>query len=153
MIDLYSVSRHFMVQGVRKNWSIKQMAKKTAAPPENVDLYINLMTSVPGIEVKGATMPYTSLNGNMFSFLKEGAVALRLAEHDREVFLKKFKSSLFETIGTVMKEYVTISQALLKKPKDLKPYILLSYAYAKKLKSKASTGSATASAGTTKRKK
>jgi len=112
------------------------MAKKSMTPPENLDMYKNLMTSIPGIEVKGATMPYTSLNGNMFSFLKEGSVALRLSAEDREEFIKKYKSSLFETYGTVMKEYVTISPALLKKIKELKPYVLKGYEYAKTQKAK-----------------
>lgn len=112
------------------------MAKKSIPPPENLDLYSRLMTSVPGIEVKGATMPYTSLNGNMFSFLKEGAVALRLSPEDREAFIKKYKSTLFETHGIVMKEYVTIFPALLKKEKELKLYVLKSLEHAKTLKTK-----------------
>jgi hypothetical protein len=35
-------------------------------------------------------MPYTSLNGHMFSFLTEtGTMALRLPAGEREAFLKK----------------------------------------------------------------
>lgn len=111
-------------------------AKKTTQTLENLDLYTALMSSVPEIEVKGATMPYTSLNGNMFSFLKEGLVALRLAEKDREQFIKKYGTALFETYGTVMKEYVSVPVHLLKKPKELKPYVVKSYDYAKTLKAK-----------------
>ncbi|MBC7864229.1 MAG: hypothetical protein IAF38_14725 [Bacteroidia bacterium] len=105
--------------------------------PKNSDLYTKLMESVSGIEVKGATMPYTSLNGNMFSFLKDGVVALRLPEKERGQFIKKYKSNLFETYGTLMKEYVAVSEVHLKKTKDLKPYVILSYEYAKTLKAKA----------------
>jgi TfoX/Sxy family transcriptional regulator of competence genes len=111
-------------------------SKKSAEFPENLDLYTELMSSLPGIEVKGATMPYTSLNGNMFSFLKEGAVGLRLSKEAREEFLKNYKTTLFETYGTVMKEYVTVSAALLKESKELKPWIIKSHDYAKTLKAK-----------------
>jgi hypothetical protein len=114
------------------------MAKKANTPePENFKSYETLISSITGEEIKGATMPYTSMNGNMYSFLKEGMVALRLPEKERDEFIKKFKSKLFETYGTVMKEYVTISPALLKKTKELKPYVLLSVEYAKTLKPKA----------------
>jgi hypothetical protein len=114
------------------------VTKKKNITPENLELYEVLMHSVPEIEIKGATMPYTSVNGNMFSFLKEGMVALRLPEEKRDEFIKKFKSRLFETYGTVMKEYVTISPALLKKTNELKPYVKISAGYAKTLKIKPS---------------
>ena len=39
------------------------------APPEAVALYETLLATHPEIERKGATMPYTSVNGNMFSLL------------------------------------------------------------------------------------
>lgn len=112
------------------------MAKKTSIAPENIEHYTKLMTSVQGPEIKGATMPYTSMNGNMFSFLKEGRVGLRLPDNEREVFLKKYRSTLFETYGTVMKEYVTITPALMKKINEMKPYVKASYEYAKTLKAK-----------------
>ena len=41
--------------------------------------YEKLIATNPNVERKGATMPYTSLNGHMFSFLtKTGTLALRL---------------------------------------------------------------------------
>jgi len=36
---------------------------------ENLDLYEQLVATRPGVERKGKTMPYTSSNGHMFSFL------------------------------------------------------------------------------------
>jgi hypothetical protein len=61
---------------------------------------------------------------------------LRLSPEAREEFLKKYKTKLFETYGTVMKEYVTIAPALLKKTKELTPWIIESHDYAKTLKAK-----------------
>jgi hypothetical protein len=87
-------------------------------------------------EIKGDTLPYTSMNGNMFSYLKEGSVALRLDEKNREEFIKKFRSKLFEAYGIIQKEYVTISPTLLKKTGELKSYAKKSFEYARTLKAK-----------------
>ena len=52
--------------------------------PKVLAAYEQLVASVPGLERKGAAMPYTSVNGNMFSFLdKAGALSLRLPDHER----------------------------------------------------------------------
>jgi hypothetical protein len=55
----------------------------------------------------------------MFSLLHtpDGRLALRLSETDREKFLKKYKTTLFEAYGVVMKEYVAVPDALLTKTK------------------------------------
>ena len=84
-------------------------------------------------------MPYTSLNGNMFTLLDpSGTLALRLDEEEREKFLKKYKTKLFEAYGAVMKEYVAVPDALLRNTNELKKYLDLSYAYVKTLKKKPS---------------
>lgn len=114
--------------------------KKGAEPPVNLELYEKLIGTHPKIERKGATTGYTSLNGNMFTFLHpSGVLAMRLAAEDREAFLKKYKTTLFEAYGTVMKEYVTVPDSLLKKTKELAKYLDLSYQYATTLKPKATT--------------
>ena len=41
-------------------------------PAEKLALYEKLVATRPDIERKGASMPYTSLNGNMFSFMMPG---------------------------------------------------------------------------------
>jgi hypothetical protein len=54
---------------------------------EKLKLYEKLVALNPSVERKGATMPYTSLNGHMFSLLtKEGRLALRLPTEERERF-------------------------------------------------------------------
>ena len=63
----------------------------------NLALYERLVATHPDVVRKGATMPYMSVNGHMFSFLgKEGAVALRLPTEEREAFLKKQAGSVPE---------------------------------------------------------
>ena len=55
----------------------------------------------------------------MFSLLSAmtETMALRLPKEEREAFLKKYKSKLFEVYGAVMKEYVRVPDALLKNTK------------------------------------
>ena len=52
-----------------------------AGPPERqLALYESLIATQSGLERKGATNPYTSVNGNMFTTLSpEGNLGIRLA--------------------------------------------------------------------------
>jgi TfoX/Sxy family transcriptional regulator of competence genes len=113
--------------------TIMPAAKKTAP---NEALYDKLIATIPEIERKGDANPYTSLNGNMFTLLHQSRLAIRLPDNEREKFLKKYKTSLFEAYGTVMKEYVAVPDDLLPNTKELKKYLELSYSYAKTLKAK-----------------
>src|SRR5580693_8567445 len=92
-------------------------------PSDKLELYERLVATNPAVERKGATVPYTSLNGHMFSYLaKSGKLALRLPEQEREEFLKKYNATLCEAYGVVQKEYVEVPDALLKKTKELKKF-------------------------------
>ena len=103
----------------------------------NLGLYEKLVATNPNVDRKGKTMPYTSLNGHMFSFLtKEGHLALRLPTADREIFLEKYDTHLCEQHGTVMKEYAEVPDSLLGKTDVLKTYFDMSYAYVGSLKPK-----------------
>jgi TfoX/Sxy family transcriptional regulator of competence genes len=100
-------------------------------------LYDRLVTTNPKVERKGATMPYTSLKGHMFSFLtKEGTLALRLPEEERALFLEKYKTKLCVQHGAVMKEYVEVPDTLLSKTAQLRKYFEMSYTYVASLKPK-----------------
>src|SRR5262245_7640205 len=102
-----------------------------------LEFYDKLIATNPNIERKGASMPYTSVNGHMFSFLtKRGRLALRLPEQERDAFLKKYKTKLCEQNGTVLKEYVEVPDALLAKTPELRGLFDVSYAYVSSLKPK-----------------
>jgi hypothetical protein len=115
--------------------------KKPDIPADKLALYDKLIATMPEIERKGAANPYTSLNGHMFSLLlgPKGVMALRLPEDEREKFLKKYGTTLYEAYGAVMREYVTVPDALLKNTKALEEYLAISYAYIKTLKLKPTT--------------
>jgi hypothetical protein len=105
---------------------------------KSLDLYEKLVATNPRVERKGATVPFTSLNGHMFSYLaKTGELALRLPTEAREAFLKKYDTTLCEQYGIVQKEYVMVPDALLQKTHELKQFFDLSYAYVASLKPKA----------------
>src|SRR5258708_6265066 len=104
-----------------------------------VELYEKLIATIPNLERKGDANPYTTMNGNMFTLLHQSSrLAIRLPDDKREEFLQKYKTTLFEAYGAVMKEYVAVPDALLKNTKELKKYLEFSYEYAKTLKSKPS---------------
>jgi TfoX/Sxy family transcriptional regulator of competence genes len=108
-------------------------------PSNQEALYDKLIATIPAIERKGDANPYTSLNGNMFTLLHQGKLAIRLPDDEREKFLKKYKTNLFEAYGHVMKEYVAVPDSLLANTKELQKYLKQSYEYAKTLKPKATT--------------
>ena len=110
------------------------------APAQSVALYAALLATNPEIERKGATMPYTSVNGNMFSLLtSDGTLALRLPAADREAFLERYGTTLCVQYGAVMKEYVSVPPSLLRNTRSLAKYLDISYRYACSLKPKPTT--------------
>jgi len=116
------------------------MAKPAHAHPEKLELYRKVVATIPGAEIRGAGVPYTSINGNMSSYLnKDGKLELRLPEAERDEFLKKHKARMCEAYGKVQPEYVETPDALLARTSELKKYFEISYAYVSSLKPKPTT--------------
>src|ERR1700735_4690194 len=91
-----------------------------AAYAANLAFYEKVLAAVPGVERKGDTVPYTSHNGHMFTYLsKAGVMALRLPEKERETFLKKYGTRLCTQYVIVQKEYVEVPDTLLRKTAEL----------------------------------
>ncbi|HTD41650.1 MAG TPA: hypothetical protein VK671_13570, partial [Mucilaginibacter sp.] len=90
---------------------------------DRIALYNQLVESHPGAERKGDTVPYTSLNGNMYSYIsKDGFLALRLGKDDREAFLEKYNTTLVYSYAIIQKDYVTVPDSLLQDIDEMKPY-------------------------------
>lgn len=99
--------------------------------------YDKIIACIPGVERRGASMPYTSYNGNMFSFLaSDGSMALRLPALSRDEFIKKHRSRLCEAHGTVLKEYVRVPDKLFRDLAKMKEYFQESFKYVQSLKPK-----------------
>jgi hypothetical protein len=98
--------------------------------------YAELVVTMSEAQLKGAKIPYTSMNGNMYSYLGENGVALRLPADDRDEFLAKYRTTLYHTHGVVQKEYVTVPAELLAMTNELAPYFRISFDYATTLEPK-----------------
>jgi hypothetical protein len=107
---------------------------------DTLALYEKLVGTLPDVPRKGDSIPYTSLNGRMFSFLsKSGRVALRLSPEDRDAFMKRYDARYAVNYGIVQKDFVDVPDALLARTAELKVYFRKSYDYAKSLKPKPTT--------------
>ncbi|MCO5948371.1 hypothetical protein [Mucilaginibacter flavidus] len=107
---------------------------------EKIVLYDKLFAMHPDAVRKGDTMPYTSLNGNMYSyFTKDDYLALKLPAQKRGEFILKYDTGLVFQYGIVQKEYVQVPNSLLQKTEELKTWFFDSYDYATTLKPKPST--------------
>lgn len=91
----------------------------------------------PEVERKGATMPYTSRNGHMCSFLdKTGSMALRLPPDARTDFLDRYSTTPAEQYGRVMKECVVVPDDLLERTDELRAWFDRSHEWIGTLKPK-----------------
>jgi TfoX/Sxy family transcriptional regulator of competence genes len=109
-------------------------------PQDVLDLYDRLIATQPSVQRKGATMPYTSLNGHMFSFLTpDGHLALRLPPTERDAFLAEYDAHVCEQHGKVLKEYVEVPDSLLRDVDQLELHFHTSYRYVSSLKPKPRT--------------
>ena len=87
--------------------------------------------------VKGKTNPYTSINGNMFSFLdKGGNLAVRLSPQQRAAHNKAHDLGPVMQYGAVMKDYVWVPEAVVGDANALDDLLQNAMEFAKSLKPK-----------------
>lgn len=111
--------------------------RQSNTPHEVIGIYDRLINLIPDLERKGVKMPYTSVNGNMFSFVdQDNHLSLRLPEKDREEFITKYHSSLSVQYGIIMNEYVLIPEGLFSDLPTLEIFFKISYDYVAGLKPK-----------------
>jgi hypothetical protein len=133
--NVFTLAQQFHLAG--GNAYTRLMAKSAHLHPDKLLLYEKLVSTNAGTELKGATVPYTSMNGNMSSYMsKEGKLALRLPREEMEAFLEKYKARLCQAYGIVQKEYVEVPDELLAKTSELKKHFDVSVEYVSSLKAK-----------------
>jgi hypothetical protein len=87
--------------------------KTTPIPTDILERYQQLVTTQRDVVLKRATMPYTPVNGNMFSFIyRDGKLNLRLAKADPKSFLEQYKTEQSIQHGVIMKEYAVVPDGL-----------------------------------------
>jgi TfoX/Sxy family transcriptional regulator of competence genes len=101
-------------------------------------LYDEIWAQFPEIERKGKTMPYTSMNGNMFSFVsKIGELAFRLSDEVKREYISAHGASESIQHGRVMKGYINVPEKYFDDAEFLKILCEKSIQYAKTLRPKA----------------
>jgi hypothetical protein len=114
---------------------------RNTTDPAVLAAYDAMIASVPGVVRKGDAIPYTSINGNMYSSIsKADKIGIRLAKADLEAFLTTHKTTLFEALpGFLQKEYASVPPALLADVPTLQAWFRKSHAYASGLRPKKTT--------------
>ena len=108
------------------------MGKATTSevPADKLALYDRLLATNPNVERKGDALPYTSLNGHMFSFLTpSGRLALRLPQPARREFLERYQTTLCEEHGAAMSEYVNVPETLFENVEEMSKHFDVAYMY------------------------
>ena len=94
----------------------------------------------PDLQVKGKANRYTSMNGNMFSFLdKEGGLNLRLSEAEKAAYNEANGTGDVIQHNSVMRGYVKATRAIFGDAVRLEGLFAQSYDYARTLKPKATS--------------
>lgn len=100
-------------------------------------IYENIIALCPRIERKGKTVPYTSANGYMFSFInKDNELGMRFSKEVQENYIEEFKTSLFKSHNSIMKGYILIKDDMYNNTDLLVKLLNESYDYVMSLKSK-----------------
>lgn len=125
----------------------KQAAKKAAskmptfskAPPELVATFERIMAGMPMAESrKMFGYPAAFANGQMFASLFGDNFILRLPDAEREAFIHKHGTHLFEPMpGQPMREYVVVPPPVLKSGQQLDDWLGKAMAYAQSFPPKA----------------
>lgn len=111
---------------------------KSNIDPAVLAAFDTMIECVPGVVRKGATMPYLSMNGNMYaSISKANVIGIRLSKHDLEEFLACFDATLFESLpGFFQKEYIAVPASMLSEMELLHDWFRKCHANALSLKPK-----------------
>ncbi len=104
---------------------------------KNLVQYDEVVASIPAFERKGKTVPYTSANGHMFSFInKDGDLGIRIGKESAASFVAKYQTQPFKSHGALMKGYVLIPDQVLENTSLLKDLLEEGHRYVLSLKPK-----------------
>jgi hypothetical protein len=111
---------------------------KNNTDPAVLSAFEVMIAGVPGVSRTGAAIPYTSINGNMYSSISRAdVIGLRLGDDDRAEFLDRYGNGLFESLpGFFQKEYVAVPESLHDDKVALQDWFRRSHDYASGLKPK-----------------
>lgn len=104
---------------------------------ENLKIYDEIVAKCERFDRKGKSVPYTSANGHMFSFInKSGEFGIRFSKEVQEKLIKEFNSDYFYSHNAQMKGYVLIPQEIFIDQEKVKDLLNQSYDYVMSLPKK-----------------
>jgi len=110
---------------------------KNETDPAVLAAFDTMIAGVKDAERKGATMPYCSINGNMYAMInKASVIGLRLSDSDMQAFVLAGGQPFEGVPGFVNKDYGAIPATMLGDTKALQTWFRLSHNFASKLKPK-----------------
>lgn len=100
--------------------------------------YEEIVAEHDGLKIKGAANKYTSMNGNMFSFLNkdDATLCLRYSEADKKAYNETNGTSDVISYGAVMRGYVVMTPEIFADDARLRSHFAQSVEHAKTLKPK-----------------
>lgn len=103
-----------------------------------LETYEGLVADYPDLKVKGAANKYTSMNGNMFSFLNkdDATLCFRYSEADKKAYNEANGTSDVISYGAVMRGYVVMTPAIVADEAKLRDHFARCVEHAKTLKPK-----------------
>jgi hypothetical protein len=107
------------------------LKKVYEGPASALRSYEAVIEAIPDAERKGMTMPYTSRNGHMYSFLDaRGMMALALPPDRQFEFIARYDTHVVEQHGRIMKDFVAVPTDLLERTTELQEWFDVSYEWA-----------------------
>lgn len=104
---------------------------------EKLAAYTDLVAGFDDLAIKGKATSYTSMNGNMFSFLApDGTLAFRLSKDDYAEFEGRYGNAEVRQYGSVMRGYVGVPDEVIRDADALSKLFAACVAHAKTLKPK-----------------
>lgn len=93
-------------------------------------IYDTLFEEIDRFERKGKTVPHTTANGYMFSFInKDGQFGIRLDKTIADEFKEKHNSTIFMSHGSVMRDYVLVPDDVFHNREIMVSYLNQSFDY------------------------
>ena len=106
-------------------------------PRDPLRVYEEILSKCDRFERKGKTVPYTSANGHMFSFInKEGDLGIRFSKEVQSKYFEKYQTDFFKSHNSVMRGYIKITEEMLEDKKNLQELLNESYDYVSSLAKK-----------------
>ena len=115
--------------GQKREWRVPHKTD-----PAVLAAFDTMIAGVQGVERKGATMPYCSINGNMYAMIsKADIIGIRLNDNDLKAFLLVGGRPFEGVPGFVSKEYGAVPAAMMADARLMQTWFRLSFAYASRL--------------------